>query len=581
MTQELAPLSPAIASELSLALSALASTPREMGLPYDAWLQDQREMVEWAVRSDKRFVILNAGLGRGKSLVAVALALVLQGKRVAILTTTKALEDQYAREFADAGLVIMKGRNEFTCNLEPPLTADVAPCVDGFKCPLKPEGSCDYFRQKAVTTAARIYITNMAYFMSVYNYSDGLGPVDVLVVDEADLSEGWLLWMAGIKITYATFKRVLPDVPVPRTKNVGVWMEWAERWYKTAALVHSRLEADMKEASNDGREANVPRQLRNRYRQAGAVLNVLTQLRKIQDASKWVVEGVDQAEHSEDQRTSVELKPIWAGEFGEPLLWRYGKEKVVLMSGTIPNPARFTKLVGILDGQWEYREYGCVFPVENRPFYYIPTVKVHHNMSASDLDALVSRVDHIIGQRLDRKGIIHTGSYWMAQEVYGRSMWGGQEGIMVQHRPGKVEDALEGYLKADIPRVLVSPALGRGISLSGSACSYIIHIRVPWPSMETEQMKARMKEDKTYAALVAAVSVEQGAFRAIRSPTDVAENFILDEVWRWFRVAYRDFFSEGFRTSWKKSALLPKPIELPIELPMVAHTNQKEEEGDS
>ena len=564
MTQE---LSPAVATQLSLALLPLASTPKEMGLPYDAWLQDQQEMVEWAVMSKKRFVILDAGLGRGKSVVAVAAALVLQGKRVAILTTTKNLQDQYEREFSGLGLVLIKGRNEFVCNLIPAFTANVAPCSDGFKCPLKAEGSCDYFRQKATATTSRIYITNMAYFLTVYNYADGLGQVDVVIVDEADLSESWLLWMAGIRVSFSTFKRALPDAPIPRSNDITIWKEWAKEWAPVAGQNYRELEARMKEASDDGRNADVPQELRTRFRQATIVLNVITQVLKIKDASRWVVEGVEKAQEEDDSRGALELKPIWVSEFGEPLLWRFAKEKVVLMSGTIPNAERFAKLVGIPEGEWDYREYGCVFPIENRPFYYIPTIKVHYKMTSSDLDALVARIDHIIEERTDRKGIIHTGSYWLAREIYGRSMWGGQDGIMVQHRPGGVEGALQEYLKADVPKVLVSPALGRGISLAGAACSYVITARVPWPSMDTEQMKARMKEDKDYAAFVAAISVEQGAFRAIRGPKDVAENFMLDEVWRWFRVAYKDFFSEGFREAWVSKSILPKPLALPASLP--------------
>ena len=232
------------------------------------------------------------------------------------------------------------------------------------------------------------------------------------------------------------------------------------------------------------------------------------------------------------------------------------------MSGTMPSGEVFARLVGIPDGEWEYREFPCIFPVKNRPFYYVPTIKVHRGMTNTDLDILASRIDRIIEERLNQKGVIHSGSYWMADEIRARSLWGGQDGFMIHHRPGGLQDALEQFKAAIPPCTLVSPAIGRGVSFAGPECTYTIIGRIPWPDLSTEQMKARKEEDADYGALVSAIQIEQQAFRGLRGDWDMQQTFIFDDVWRWFRVAYGKFFSESFKASWETQYVLPAPMDL-------------------
>lgn len=541
----------------------IPDSPASFGAPFPSWLTGQREMVEYVLGAEVKHVVLQAGMGRGKSVVAIATAALLEGKRVCILTTSKALSDQYAQDFSSMGYALMKGRNEYPC-LVLNVNADEAPCTAKYKCVKQPQ--CPYYVARGIAQQARVVVTNIAYFLTAQNYAGkALGDFDVVIVDEADLLEGWLLWMAGIRVSYATFGRVLPHITFPTVHDLAVWQDWAREYRQQAESVFSEVKANLEGMLADGVES-LPKALQLDYKRCETVADTLKKVLMIPSDERWVVELAKRNADEEEGRSRgwAEIKPVWAAKHAKHLLYDWAKEKVVFMSGTIPDGRQFSKLVGLPDGEWVHREFPCIFPVRNRPCYYVPTVKISHAMTSGDFDMLVARIDRIVQDRLDRKGIIHTGSYRMMEEIYSRSMWGGRDGFFLRHNSGahNLNDALDKHRKSGAPSVLVSPAIGRGISLPYDECTYIIHARVPWPDMDTEQMKARKEEDKDYAAYVAATSIEQQAFRGLRGPQDVAESFMLDDHWRWFRAAYSRFFSLSFRDSWRTAEMIPAPIDL-------------------
>jgi ATP-dependent DNA helicase DinG len=78
----------------------------------------------------KRFVVIEAPTGSGKSGVAVTLA--REASSAYLLTAQKLLQDQYGRDFPE--LALMKGRANYRC-LVAPTHAAAAPCIAGRKFP--------------------------------------------------------------------------------------------------------------------------------------------------------------------------------------------------------------------------------------------------------------------------------------------------------------------------------------------------------------------------------------------------------------------------------------------------------------
>ena len=106
------------------------------------------------------------------------------GKRygTSILTTTKALQDQYTRDFKD--IKPLKGKGSYICNLDDRSSADQAPCI--FSNKLKKEcwdcNRCDYYKARNNSVSAKIGVEN---YSSFFYKPDHLKHRQLIVCDEA------------------------------------------------------------------------------------------------------------------------------------------------------------------------------------------------------------------------------------------------------------------------------------------------------------------------------------------------------------------------------------------------------------
>ena len=82
------------------------------------------DQVDQAMAS-KKFIILEAPVGFGKSAVAAALCTYLSSAY--ILTSTKQLQDQYSSDF---GFPMVKGKSNFRCRV-PTTAGSFPPCSKG------------------------------------------------------------------------------------------------------------------------------------------------------------------------------------------------------------------------------------------------------------------------------------------------------------------------------------------------------------------------------------------------------------------------------------------------------------------
>ncbi len=95
-------------TQLSTA-SLISCFPHEALRPFQA---DVLKGVEEAIFAKKRFIILEAPVGFGKSAIAVALAKYFGSAY--ILTSTKQLQEQYASAHS---IPVTVGKNNFTCRI--------------------------------------------------------------------------------------------------------------------------------------------------------------------------------------------------------------------------------------------------------------------------------------------------------------------------------------------------------------------------------------------------------------------------------------------------------------------------------
>jgi Rad3-related DNA helicase len=230
-------------------------TPAELGLPekFDQFRPCQVEAVEWAADQERRrFVGLGLPPGSGKSLIAAALAKVT-GMRTAVLTATKALQEQYAADFLD--LVDIRGKANYRC-------ADKAnvSCRFGAHegCRLAGGLGCGYEEARARARKAQVVVTNYAYWIRANAFGRGLEPdpkeggeprpVELLVLDECHAAERELSNALRVVVRESWLRDagVLDETDPARRRSEDVG-EWAKAAKELGAWVKVRFEAAVKE----------------------------------------------------------------------------------------------------------------------------------------------------------------------------------------------------------------------------------------------------------------------------------------------------------------------------------------------
>jgi Rad3-related DNA helicase len=194
------------------------------------------------------------------------------------------------------------------------------------------------------------------------------------------------------------------------------------------------------------------------------------------------------------------------------------------------------------------------FPPENTPIWHIPTARINYRTDDYGSTIWCSRIDQIIQRRLDRKGIVFTVCYERAKMLLSRSRF---KDIMFTHSTGDVVQVVEKFKKAPAPAVLVSPSVTSGwdfsMDISGHGKpQYGIVGKIPYPLTKDPVTQARHEEDKDWTAFLAMETFVQECGRLSRSQDDLAELFVVDDVFIGIIVNFPPSGSKlGSRVVWR------------------------------
>jgi len=249
----------------------------------------------------------------------------------------------------------------------------------------------------------------------------------------------------------------------------------------------------------------------------------------------------------------VTFSPVLVAPYLETLAQRV--PKVLLLSATLSD--KTAALLGIAPADWTTVEGRSSFPVARRPVIYVPTVRMDSRTSEGDRVLWVRRIDQIIGQRLDRKGIVHTTSYArqrFLQQHSQHARWF----ICPQSQTTRAEVAR--FKSACPPAILVSPSVTTGWDFPGETCRYQILGKVPFPDTRDPVTKARVAKDPQYQGYLAMQSLVQAVGRGTRSEDDWCETFVVDDHWAWFRRKSRHHAPRWFWDAVSEAGTLPAPL---------------------
>lgn len=543
------------------ATQLVPQSPSALGLSTGVWWPHQRETVGRIIQAfgdGYRVVILGAPTGAGKTIIAAAAAKLL-GERSITMVHRVALQDQYRRtaSWAEIG----KGKANYPCGhadtavheivrkrlgRDGPLNAE--DCDEYIGCGDADPGGCEYFRAIGRAAEADHVIFNYAFAARITmppvlrrgivsaasDSEEGEGAVanpfrgdqrHLAILDEGHLANDAIVSAFTLDFWHSTLQRV--GVTIPPSDDVLDWQAWA---VTTQSALRS-YETD------DTILARRVESLRSR----------LQQLKRI-DPADWVVTHEARVSH---------VQPIWARCVYRTTSFLRTYPMVIIMSGTPGDPSLLAHKLGFEEDECAFIDVPSAFPVQNRPVFYWPVVRLSSKSDDGDYATLASAIKYIAEQpRLARlKGIVHTPSYKLVTQL--RQHLGSLNGrVLYQEAAAEREKMVEVFSGVDHPFLLVSPSLATGIDLPYTI-AYQIIAKAPFANLGDPVVRARreyaLPDDARFGKRCydddAMNQVVQACGRAVRAPDDTGVSYILDENW-WglYKRAYSPlYFKQAVR----------------------------------
>lgn len=530
--------------------------PVDMNLPesFAGFRVGQLEIITRLLASDKRVSMVEAPTGSGKTLLGMALAANWPDRSV-ILTATKGLQDQINADFGQMeGFYDVRGQANYPCvelykqqniidqeiELQPVIAnkgCDNGPCKTGWRCPLK-ESGCYYYDAWDRACYSRIISTNYAYWMGITAYGRGLGTdkIGLLVLDEGHDADKMIRNFMSVSLGWQRVQKISIQLGMQYPQSIGLdhrlWVEWA----REAA---TRMQIKLEIAAQGGSDTDMSDMREN--------CNRCGRLALCRD--DWWFEA--------HETYGIKAAPSVIDRYSEKYLFQ-GINRIIIMSGTLhPETAR---ILGVKDDDMEYIQVPSTFPVNRRPIYSVPTIVANFKATESDWRTWLNRIDTIIRDRQDRKGIIHTVSYQRARWLKANSRF---SEIMLLHESGEVQQAVEQFKAHSAPLVLLSPSIVTGFDFKDDYCRYQIMAKLPFPDTRYGPEGVLNKRIKGYTNLVVAMLLSQAYGRGVRDMDDWCEFFILDDSFSkwWLRKAYH-LLSRYVLEAIRKVETVPCPLNL-------------------
>lgn len=506
-------------------MTTTSITPSDLGLPpkFQSWRAGQWESVETTVTTDKRFIAQCGPTGFGKTGYAVASAILLGGRAI-YNTASKSLQDQLSDD-GFPGLSDMRGRQNFTC-IE---STSNASCSEGRIVGCR-NSQCGYQISRQAFLQSTLGLTNYAYSLSSAIHSEGVGPASVLICDEAHQLVQEVCSAIEVRLNHHINNHLynaFSSFP-PYGKPIASWRTWA-KFLLPKVQSHLKL---VKESNNHKGLVAVD-----------ALAFSIERLANVPES--WILE---------EGRDETLISPLWPTDHTHKYLFR-DIPKILLVSATVV--PKTLQLLGVKEEDSLFLSQDHTFDANRCPVYLFGSCRVDHKMSDGQWQEVMGRMDTLIDQRQHLKGLIHTVSYRLQDDILRSTR---HRSIMfAPKKASELKAAIEEYRKAKAPAILISPSITTGYDFPYSQAEFQIIVKIPFIDTRPPVMKARVEADPEYANYLTAQTLTQEIGRIMRAEDDRGETTILDQHANWFIKKHRDLFPPWFLRQVRYANELPVP----------------------
>jgi len=493
----------------------------------------QEQAIEFALETfkTKKYVVLEAPTGAGKSMIGVTLARTLAKFSSGdfktgsyFLTTQKMLQDQYLTDFAPpkGELVSIKSAANFQCSYHSERTCSesrnalnaMGSLAHGTRWFKTCMGQCPYKQAKKDFIEGVEGVTNYSYFL----LDSGLEPRQFLVCDEAHTIADAICKWISIDISKKFITTAL-SLDIPKFKTDADLYQWVVKTYHPELTIyHTMLKETIQNDMDMSGEINA--KIAKRFDTVDRHFHKMVEFIQFYYPEGWIVT---------DSEKSISFKPLDAAKYSNSL-FRMG-EKCLLMSATILDIDMFCKDLGIDKNDVGFLRLDSTFPIENRKIDYVPMGKMSKASQEASLPNLISGVDIILDGHPNSKGIIHVGNFVVGKAIYEGSKH--KSRFLLQDEFNK-EMILAEHFSSTKPTVLISPSMTEGVDLKDDLSRFQIVAKLPFPYLGDKYVKAKFDKQDGWYDYVTLRAFVQSIGRSVRHETDWAATYILDECFDYF-----------------------------------------------
>jgi len=529
-------------------------TPHDLGLPQREFRPVQLYALDQLQRSDKRYLLVQAPTGSGKSLIAAALAR-MAGLTSVYTCATIDLQRQFCESVPFAREI--KGRANYPTLDYPHLF----PAVSCEHCDKRESNAdeneedkskkkgcswchniseCPYEHAKAEALKSGMAVLNIAYFLNEANHVGRFSGFDLGILDEGDEVERKLMDFIALEFTPRLLNElgIRPPEFKGTTANMGrrrfEWGGWLDR---VDVVLADRIQVVARDCAN---MAHHKEQHAQAYARTLKHLVTLKRIRKrVQDVRKDLSKNPESWVRVDDRL--LVFKPVRVDRYAHQYLWRHAKRWLV-MSATLISREQFCEDLGLDESEVEWIDLPSTFPVANRPVFYWPAAEVTYKTTDQVLPRLVDHLDKILAAYQGVRVLVHTHTYRIATYLAEHSRY--QDRVLTYRSRDEYDAVLEAF-KAMDNAVLIAPSMERGVDLFDDLCRCVVVCKIPFPNLSDRQVQARFRsrwyDVQTVRALV------QMTGRGVRHDTDWSDSWILDAEFARLRRRAWHLFPEWWR----------------------------------
>lgn len=498
----------------------LPMTPRPAQIDALKWIEQNQ---------DKKYLFCLLPVGTGKSALPVVTSNWLRQREERptsfILTPQKILQAQYEESFKFSGNIMtsLYGKSNYKCR-----SKNTTCNIGGILAPKCP--NCPHNAVKAQAKRSCDLVLNYKLALTLFNYTEMFEKRQLIALDECHNVEAFLTEFNSATITYHRCEQY--GVKWCNSMDVTQVYNWILTEYSPKINEVAEIMSEECEYLIDTPAASLsPEDLKQLQR--WHALN--EHLAEIDLFIKTPIDHVLRKFVMIKDKTQIKFKYLYGKDNFHTILKPFG-DQLLFMSAT-PNYKETCASLDIPLEQTAFFSADSDFPAENRPVYFLPTLKMNYQWledsneqgRANLIDAIIS----IANTHDEHSGIIHTGNFqiatWLTEQLEGKIPH-----EIFHHNPdsgSQRNKVIEAFNTLNKPSLLISPSITEGLDLIHDRARFAIFAKIPFGSLGDAWIKRRMELSSEWYLTTALTDVLQGCGRVVRSKEDWGSVYILDASW--------------------------------------------------